>query len=183
MSYILKLINKPLSDADIKQILGEDTKIIKYSYLSHFNDLDELLPKPIDFVVILFEESPSVGHWVSVSKYNGIFEFFDPYGNQPDATMSWINISQKRRLNELVPYLSNLLKNKNYIYNHIKYQEMDEYVNTCGSHTAHRLYRLKYDGMTLNDYYNFMKDIKYKNKVGFDIIVAEFVKEHLKSRE
>ena len=33
MSYILKLVNKALSDADLRTILGDDLKIIKYSEL------------------------------------------------------------------------------------------------------------------------------------------------------
>jgi hypothetical protein len=52
---------------------------MEYGYLSHFNDLDELLPKPIDFVVILFDEFLNVGHWLGLSRYNGVYEYFDAY--------------------------------------------------------------------------------------------------------
>ena len=45
---LLKLIHKALSDSDIRKILGHTTKIIKYSELSQFTDLDELLPNPTD---------------------------------------------------------------------------------------------------------------------------------------
>ena len=38
---VLKLINKALSDEDIKRILGGGAKIIKYSELSHLYDIDE----------------------------------------------------------------------------------------------------------------------------------------------
>ena len=34
MSDIKRLIRKPLSDADLKTILGEDLKIVKYSELA-----------------------------------------------------------------------------------------------------------------------------------------------------
>ena len=44
MSIILKLIATPLGDDGIRNILGNDTRIINYSELSKFNDLDELLP-------------------------------------------------------------------------------------------------------------------------------------------
>ena len=80
MSSIIKLISIPLGDDDIRHILGNSTKIIKYSELSTFNDLDELLPNENDYCIILYEHEPSSGHWVCLLKYNGTFEFFDAYG-------------------------------------------------------------------------------------------------------
>ena len=73
------------------------------------------------------------------------------------------------------PYLSNLLRDKQYIYNNVKYQDQYGYVNTCGLHVVHRLYRLKNDGMGLYAYYEFMKSIKDKFAINYDIIVAEFI--------
>ena len=45
---IVKLIHKALSDSDIRKILGHETKIIKYSELARFTNLNELLPNPLD---------------------------------------------------------------------------------------------------------------------------------------
>jgi hypothetical protein len=39
---ILRLISKLLSDADIRRILGNDTKIIKYAELANLYDIDQL---------------------------------------------------------------------------------------------------------------------------------------------
>ena len=39
---VLKLIHKPLSDDDLRHILGEDIKIIKYSQLADYNDLNDM---------------------------------------------------------------------------------------------------------------------------------------------
>ena len=61
---IAKLIHKALSDSDIRKILGHDTKIIKYSELSQFTDLDQLLPNPLDYCIILYEDDIDRGHWV-----------------------------------------------------------------------------------------------------------------------
>ena len=66
-----------------------------------------------DLVAILIEESVNTGHWLGLSKYNGIYELYDPYGGKLGATMSWIDITQRRNSNELVPYLSILLRNEN----------------------------------------------------------------------
>ena len=49
---IIKLVHKALSDEDIRTILGANTKMIKYSELSAYRDLDELLPKVLDYVII-----------------------------------------------------------------------------------------------------------------------------------
>jgi hypothetical protein len=173
--YITKLINKALSDADLQRILGGDAKIIKYSELSHLNDLDELLPKDKDYCVVLYEERLDLGHWTALSKYDGVFEHFDPYGVKPDNQLKWLNKRQRELLNQATPYLSNLLNKEDYIYNDIHYQDPDSFVNTCGSHVAHRLYRLKNDDLTLEQNYNYMKSIKNKFDVGYDIIVAEFI--------
>ena len=56
MSYLLKLVHKPLSDEDLRRVLGDDLKIVKYSDLDNYNDLDELLPNPVDYCIILYEE-------------------------------------------------------------------------------------------------------------------------------
>ena len=79
-----KLFHKALSDSDIRIILGTDTKILKYSELAGVGSLDELLPRLVDYCVLLYEDSPNRGHWVALLKYNDIFEHFDTYGIKPD---------------------------------------------------------------------------------------------------
>ena len=74
----------------------------------------------------------------------------------------------RRRLNQATPYLTNLLKSKDYVYNRVKYQDRDGYVNTCGAHVVHRLYRLKNDGMDLQTYHDYMKHIKDEFGVNYD---------------
>ena len=52
MNRIEQIIRKPLSDTDLRHILG-DCKIITYPELSKYNNINELLPNPYDFVIIL----------------------------------------------------------------------------------------------------------------------------------
>ena len=146
---VIKTIHKALSDKDIRDILGDKCKIIKYSELSQYNTLSELLPHLIDYVVILYEEAHNSGHWVGLLKYNNIYEFFDAYGLMVDKELLWVDLKTRQALNERIPYLTNLLKHENYIYNKIKYQSEDNYINTCGSHVAHRIYRLINNNMSL----------------------------------
>ena len=50
---IIKLVHRALSNSDIRRILGHDTKIIKYSELAHFDNVNQLRPKPVDYCIIL----------------------------------------------------------------------------------------------------------------------------------
>ena len=46
---------EPLSDEDIRHILGKDTKILKYSELAKYPSIDDLLPKHTDYCIVLYE--------------------------------------------------------------------------------------------------------------------------------
>ena len=172
---IIKLIHRALSDTDIRHILGHDTKIIKYSELSGFTDLDQLLPDPMDYCILLYEDRVDHGHWLGLSKYDDKYEHFDSYGLQPDKELAWINMQKRVSLHEDEHYLSNLLKRKQYVYNTVRYQQSDVGVNTCGSHVVHRLYRLKQKRMDLDAYHSFMLSLKEDFNTSYDIIVAEFI--------
>ena len=52
---------------------------------------------------------------------------------------------------------------------------MSDTVNTCGDHCAHRIYRLTHNDMDLQDYSEYMDHVRDEYKVGYDVIVAEFV--------
>lgn len=177
---VLKMIHKALSDDDIRRILGRDVKILKYSDLDEFQDLDELLPNPLDYCIILYEDRPDRGHWTALLKYKGLFEHFDSYGNKVDTPLHWINMKQRRMLDEVEPTLSRLLSQEShFVYNNVAYQNKDSSINTCGSHVCHRIYRLKNDGMDLQAYHQLMKAMKDETGANYDLIVAEWVRKFL----
>lgn len=181
MPSVMKIINTPLSDSDIRRILGNDINIVKYSELSQFNDINELLKNAeLDYCIILLEEELDSGHWLCLSRYNNIYEVFDSLGVPVDSELKWINATKRRKLNEDTPYLSNLLQDKtNVIHNTVKYQEDEIGVNTCGSHVCHRLYCLKNYSMGLYKYHDYMKEIKKATGQTYDYIVADFIRFHL----
>ena len=168
---ILRTISRPLPGEDIRGIPGPDCKIMKYSGLADDNDLDDLLPKVKDYAIILYEEDENIGHWVGLLKYDNLYEFFEPYGLMPDKELAWVSLKTRRTLNEATPYLSNMLKQERYIHSHIKYQDLDSFVQTCGSHTVRRIYRLLTNNMGLDEYHNFVKKLKEENKFNYDLIV------------
>ena len=100
---IIKLIHKALSDSDIRKILGHDTKIIKYSELSQFEDLSQLLPNLKDYCVILYEDNIDHGHWVGLSRYGGKYEHFDSYGGAGMDQHEEEKVTARRRSLPLQP--------------------------------------------------------------------------------
>ncbi len=58
---ILRTINRPLSDEDIKDILGPGCKIMKRSSLAEYNDLGDTLPTLKGYTIILYEEDENIG--------------------------------------------------------------------------------------------------------------------------
>ena len=174
------ILHKALSDEDLKTILGQDTKILKYSELARYDNIAQLLPKPNDFVIILLEESPNSGHWTALLRYNNMYEYFDSYGNDIDYDLThWLTPAQRAKLGESKMYLSSLLQGQKHIYNKIKFQEMKSDINTCGSHVSYRCYKFKRDGFDLKTYQKHMKNTMQIYGLSADQVVAEFVHDRL----
>ena len=175
-----KIVKKPLSDEELKVILGKDLKIIMYPDLAKYSSIELLLPNPNDYCIILIVESETKlnisGHWVALLKYDGMNEYFDPYGNAVDVDlMTWMDAKTRLSLNESKPYLTYLLKGRKYIYNKVKYEVLRKGINTCGSHSSYRIYQFKNYGLKLPEYHQHMLNLSKQYGVGFDKIVARFV--------
>ena len=84
-------MNKDLSDEDLRFYLGNKCKIYKYSELRQFENIIQLLPKRIDFCIILVESSPNKGHWTALLKYGKVIENWDPYGGSIDNELKFIS--------------------------------------------------------------------------------------------
>ena len=54
--HVLRMIRTPLSDSDLRKIIGQDLKIILYRELSKISNLREMLSNERDCMVILYEE-------------------------------------------------------------------------------------------------------------------------------
>ena len=136
-----------------------------------------MLTNDTDYCIILYEDAHNRGPWTALLKYNGLYEHFDSYGVKPDTELKWISAKRNRMLNQGEPYLTQLLEKEEekHMYNTVAYQNQGSRVNACGSHVVHRLYRLKNDNLSLPDYYQYVKSIKYQSNVGYDLIAAEFV--------
>ena len=90
----------PLSDADIREYLPH-ALILKYSEIDEYGSLHNLLPEVKSYCIILYEDSPNVGHWVVVSRpKEGVAEYFDSYGGYVDAPLTWTPKNIQRGLGQ-----------------------------------------------------------------------------------
>ena len=100
MNKIQEIMRKPLSDSDLRSILG-DCKIITYPELSKYNNIEELLPNSYDFSIILLLETVASGHWTGLLRFNDGYDFCDSYGNEPDADLThWLTPQERLKLGE-----------------------------------------------------------------------------------
>jgi len=169
------VIKEAMSDLDINHYLKRPT--VKYCELAKYKNIDELLPNPIDYVVLLVESSLNSGHWVCCLKYNNIIEYFDSYGNSPSAPLKWNNKELNNKLGQGKQYLNNLFNktNKKVIYNDIDYQQDNPTINSCGAHCCFRILQLIENKKSLPQYNKLMQKIKKETGLNYDQIVSAYI--------
>lgn len=174
------IIETPLGDDDIKYYLP-GSKIIKYSELHKYNNIEDLLTKNKDYVFILYCDSYNKGHWVVLLRYDPYIEYFDSFGGRVDSPLGWISKEQKIRLRQDKKLLSNLFNKTKMIviYNPIDYQEDNAHkdINTCGRHCVFRVKNLLDCNRNLQNYYKLMGGIKKESRNTYDEIVSHLIDE------
>ena len=86
-----------------------------YPGSAKYNSIEELLVNPFEYCIILIVESETKynisRHWTALLIYDGLFQYFDPYGNAVDVDlMSWMDRKTRLKLHADKPYLTYLLK-------------------------------------------------------------------------
>jgi hypothetical protein len=175
-------LGKMLSDADIHRNLGEG-KVMKYSELANYNDINELLPNDKDFKIVLTEQQPNSGHWCCLMKYGkggNIIEWFDPYGVKPDGQFRYINTITKHFLGQSGNPLTKLLKetkrkDQKVYYNKRRFQVIDDRINTCGRWCIARVLAMLV-GYELDDFINKVDEKCEETGKPPDILVCDWIK-------
>ena len=175
-----ELVADPLDDSELRAVLGRSAKIVPYHKLSQYSSLDQLLPKPKDAVVILYENRPMDGHWIGLTKNNGEISFFDPYGEVIDKQLRYSNFSNQQ-VGEGDTSLHNLLSTTNLpvYFNDYKYQRDGGGVNTCGRHVANFIRYNIGEGLDLDDYNEMMKKTQKETNMPYDELIAKMVPIHI----
>lgn len=168
-----------MSDADFKRYFGGDGKIIKYSDLSNYNTINDLLPNDKDFRVVLIENKYNQGHWVALLKYGDIIEWFNSYGTKPEYDFKFIPTPIKNFLGQGGNLLTNILKTKDkkqkVYYNKKKFQTINDGVNTCGRWVIARCLAMQC-GYELDDFIDKVEEKHEETGKPFDILVVDWIK-------
>ena len=171
-----------LGDSDIHKVLPK-AKILKYSELAQYTDIHQLIKKPKDYFILLYEDAEingmASGHWscVFMDLKNNIC-FFESYGGSPDTQRKWVNQNQLNLLGECKPFLTELLNkaSETILYNNMKYQDdKNQKMSTCGRHVLNVLLCLLNQDMGMAEYFNYMHTLKYKLNKSYDFIVSELI--------
>jgi hypothetical protein len=131
-----------LSNDDINTILDPETKILSYPKFCEVEHIDSVFDRLGRCVFLFLTENETTGHWLCMFKRGkDTIEYFDSYGEKPDAQRKWLSEEQLEDLGEGEPCLTYLLKASGYkvYYNTVQYQKDKQDVNSCGRWCVARL--------------------------------------------
>lgn len=174
-------INYFITNHDLDKLI-HNVKIVKFADLENYESIYDLLPKKIDFVVILTEtEGVNTGHWQLLLRNNNVFEFFDSYGDEPKTIIKFITKKMNQYLgNDYNKDMGHILKSikptDKLIINKYEFQSDTNDVNTCGRWVASRIIQFML-GMDNKQFINWFKQIKKQNpRLKNDEIISELIK-------
>jgi len=151
-----------LSGSDMLDLTEHRYRVYKYQDLENVNSIDKLLGRNGGFI-LLFQNTASSGHWVTVFKIDdNTLEFYDSYGLMVDEELEFTEFNRRRHQGKVVPHLSHLLNNSRYniISNDYDFQGRDDLTQTqtCGRFCG---YRLRHRNIPLKEFQDLFK----KNKI------------------
>ena len=162
-----------MDDSDIRYYL-KDAKILTYSELSNYKKIEDLLPRHKSYFILLYPvKSESDGHWIAVTRFSKMIEYYDSYGLKPDVPLTWGKYNNvQRRLSEL---LNNTKLRVD--YNNIDFQNNKDFtIATCGSYSVFRILTMLEMNADLEKNNIILKTLKETNEdKSYDDIVVEFI--------
>jgi len=146
----------PLSDKDIRDLLGNNIKIITYPMLKNYSSIDQCFDNEGRCILLFLTSSPTSGHWCCMLRKKNEIEFFDPYGIKPEGQKDYIDKSMLEKLGETKPDLMKLLVGSDLpvVYNTFPFQNDSADVSTCGRHC---IVRCMYAPYSLGKYKTIIK--------------------------
>ena len=166
------IIKNPLDGSEFLEYLN-NPKILTYSDLNKFNNIEDLLKNEKDYCIILYRQTPTSGHWISIDRLYDTISYFDPYGKYIDEPLTWNTPILNKKLGQSIPLLSNLFDKTDLdvYYNNHKYQKLDDNINTCGRWCILRILSAMRQDMDLTDFYEMIKELtKYKELTSDEIV-------------
>lgn len=132
-----ELIRKSLSDSDIKKFFDGEIKIIRFSDLNKYSDINDVL-HPYGRCIILIE-AKDTNHWILIQlinkpKKDPYILFFDSYGISVGNEFNEIPISIQKMTNQNRNKILQLLIHQplDVHYSQYRLQKLKNGINTCG---------------------------------------------------
>jgi DNA adenine methylase len=168
-----QIVTEPMDGGDIAHYYPK-VRIIKYNDLDNYTSIEELLPSDDTYFILLYLDSPSSGHWVTLVRNKNLITFFDSYGGKIDSQLKWVDMGERIRLDTDKPCLTRLLKAGSipYTYSPYDYQADNPDIATCGSHCLNFITCTLDKGMSVGTYRTHMERIRERTGLDFDEIVA-----------
>jgi len=167
-------IDTPLSDGAVREALGADTRILKYSELKNYRSMTELLPKPNTFFICLLEEDVNRGHWVAMMRLKKNYFYFNSYGVKYDADLSVIPRCIRRILDEdPARQFKRLLGGRKCDWNRVKVQ--GEKSQTCGRWVVLAIVMMCFLQYSPEELVELVRDKSKASGQSFDEIVCQIV--------
>lgn len=163
----------PLGNDDIMDLVDlEPSNIFTSKKLLEVNNIDELLDRKGRGILLHLTENDNTGHWIALLRKGNVMEIFDPYGNKPKEWNKKLN--SLPNLNPPNGILEELIKGSGYKIkiNNVKHQPINNSNSaTCGKHSA---VRLLFDKLNLDEYNQFLKNIKKNYGISAEDLVNGF---------
>jgi hypothetical protein len=178
LEEIKRTLGYSLSDADIRHILGQGTKIIEFKDMDMFKTIYDLLPNEKDFAIVLVEQKDNSGHWVMLLRDGNRIEQFDSYGVTLETELNFVSQAMNRMLGQSKQEFHALMKTiddeDELVFNKARLQSEDPTIATCGRHCCLRalMHNL---GYSLEEYLQFLDDHHEETGLPIDVIVSKFV--------
>lgn len=163
----------PLSSDDFKSTIGVDANdVLKYSQLSQFKTIEELLPNNKDFKIIFLDWGSKIGHWTCIYKLKDKYEYYNSFGNKYDNDLNVLTKCKKMILGENVKEFTRLLgKNK---CSHSAYRTQGKESNSCGRYVISRISFLQM-GYNNDEYHDYLDSLREKYDIDYDLVVCLLV--------
>lgn len=169
-----EIASYPLSDSDLRKILGDDISIVLYPELDDIDDIDEVFDDKGRAMILFLTTDAHTGHWMCIYKRDDGIHFFDPYGTAVDKARDWLSKEKLIELQQEKPFLRKLLlgSGEKVYYNIFPFQQDKMDINTCGRHCSTRLL---YKDLDLDEYYNMIRKSKLSPDDFVSIITFEIL--------
>lgn len=185
---IKERIGIPMTNFDLEKYLAiNPSDLIKYSELSDYKSIEELLPKDDSFKVLLIEDKYNSGHFVGLFRFGKTIEYFNSYGEKYDTDWKFIPKMVRRILGQATNDLTRLFKKAkndgfNVVWNNKKLQVLGDKIQTCGRYVVMRRHLGQMGFTKLEDFIQKLDALREHNKnanggklPSYDWIVSKYI--------